>query len=96
MHHDKRIWGPNADLFDPDNFLPENVSNRHICSFIPFSFGPRSCIGMKQGNLAIKTILVHVLKAYKFTTQLKMEDLEMKSNITLRLMNRHMVSIVRR
>lgn len=96
LHHDKRIWGPNADLFNPDNFLPENVGNRHICSFIPFSFGPRNCIGMKQGTLAVKTILVHLLKSYKFSTKLKMEDLEMKSNVTLRLLNKHMVSIALR
>lgn len=96
LHHDKKIWGPNADLFNPDNFLPEAASQRHVCSFIPFSYGPRSCIGMKQGTLAIKTILVHLLKSYRFTTKYKMEDLQLKSNITLRLLNRHMVSIVRR
>lgn len=45
LHHRKDIWGSNAETFDPDRFLPSNVATRDQYAWIPFSTGPRNCIG---------------------------------------------------
>lgn len=44
LHRREDIY-PNPEKFDPDNFLPERTANRHYYAFIPFSAGPRSCVG---------------------------------------------------
>nr|CAD7430200.1 unnamed protein product [Timema monikensis] len=44
IHKQPEIY-PNPEEFNPDNFLPENMNNRHYYAYIPFSAGPRSCVG---------------------------------------------------
>ena len=41
----KDVWGEDAEEFNPDHFLPGNISTRNSFTFLPFSGGPRNCIG---------------------------------------------------
>ena len=44
VHYDHDLWDePKA--FNPDRFLIEKTKQRNPFSFIPFSGGPRNCIG---------------------------------------------------
>ncbi|ROT37147.1 cytochrome P450 [Sodiomyces alkalinus F11] len=43
VHHSREIWGPDADEFRPERW--EEVTEWQKNALIPFSYGPRACIG---------------------------------------------------
>ncbi|KAG6443282.1 hypothetical protein O3G_MSEX002765, partial [Manduca sexta] len=65
IHRSKAVWGPDADEFNPDRFLPEHSMKRHPAAFIPFSHGTRNCIGRNFGMLIMKSILSSIIRTYK-------------------------------
>lgn len=60
MHRDPDLW-ENPLRFDPDRFGPDTAAGRDRWQYIPFSAGPRTCIGdhfaMLEATLALATII---------------------------------------
>ena len=96
LHRRKDIWGEDADKFNPDNFLPENVAKRHSHSYLPFSGGQRNCLAYKYTMTLLKISLAKLLTAYQFTTTMKMKDIRIKSYVSMKLCTPHSVSIQKR
>ncbi|XP_035895157.1 cytochrome P450 4c21-like [Anopheles stephensi] len=85
LHRRKDLWGPDAERFDPDRFLPEHSHGRHPHAFEPFSMGSRDCIGKRYAMMGLKLVFVHLLKGFRFHTDLQYDQMEFKFDITLNL-----------
>ncbi|CAK1550979.1 unnamed protein product [Leptosia nina] len=64
---DPKEWGPDADCFEPDRFLP----GRKTGLFIPFSCGPRNCLGYQLAFMSAKMALISILRRYKITGKIE-------------------------
>jgi len=64
IHHSKEIWGDNADEFVPERW--ENLTERQKNSFIPFSYGPRSCVGRNVAEMELALIIGTTFRRYEF------------------------------
>ncbi|KAL4980977.1 cytochrome P450-domain-containing protein [Aspergillus desertorum] len=71
IHHSKEIWGPDADEFIPERWAPERLTARQKAAFIPFSTGPRACVGRNVAEMELLVICSTVFRMFDWELQQK-------------------------
>ncbi|PCH34632.1 cytochrome P450 monooxygenase CYP63 [Wolfiporia cocos MD-104 SS10] len=65
-HRNPALWGPDADLFDPERWLDDRVSifTANPMIFTPFSAGPRICIGQNYALNEASYFLTRLMQQF--------------------------------
>ena len=82
-HHNPKVWGDDHMTYDPDRFLPDNMAKMDPYAFIPFSAGPRNCIGQTFAMNEIKTAVALILNKFQMSVDPN-HVIELKPEITLK------------
>lgn len=96
VHRNKQYWGDDAHLFNPSRFEPENISKVHQYAYIPFTGGPRLCIGWRYAMFFMKVYLSHFFQNYTIDTSLKFDEIELNLAPSIVFEKKHMVTIKKR
>src|SRR6185436_5993304 len=63
VHHNPRVWD-NPEIFDPERFTPERMARLHPFAYVPFSAGPRKCIGDEFALLEGPLVMTMIFQRY--------------------------------
>lgn len=60
LHHNPRVW-KDPEEYRPERFEAENMTNQDSFAFVPFSAGPRNCIGQHFAMHEMKSTVARIL-----------------------------------
>ena len=76
------LW-EEPDRFNPDRFSPENSKHRHRLATIPFSVGPRNCIGALFARIEMQIHLMTIARHLRLR-YVQSKPIELDAGVNLR------------
>jgi cytochrome P450/NADPH-cytochrome P450 reductase len=67
MHRDPRVWGQDADVFNPDRFAGDAEQHLPPHSYKPFGSGQRACIGRQFALHEAMLVLALLLQRFELS-----------------------------
>ncbi|XP_020285535.1 cytochrome P450 4C1-like isoform X2 [Pseudomyrmex gracilis] len=92
IHRNPEYWH-DPEKFLPERFSPENSSSRHQYVYVPFGIGPRSCLGQRYTFLSVATIIVNLVRQFRFVSTETLTDIKLSTDIILRCQDGVKVSV---
>jgi cytochrome P450/NADPH-cytochrome P450 reductase len=83
LHRDKSVWGPQAEVFNPDNFAPEREAKIPPHAFKPFGNGQRACIGRQFAMTEATLVLGLILQRFRLIDHTRYQ-LKIKESLTIK------------
>ena len=77
LHRSPRYW-KDPELFQPERWLGDEPPYSNVYAYLPFSHGPRNCIGYRFATMEAKLIMAAVVQQVRFEFIPELRDTEFK------------------
>ncbi|RYC58691.1 hypothetical protein CHU98_g7518 [Xylaria longipes] len=84
LHHDRRVWGEDADLFRPERLMDGRWEKVPPNAWKPFGNGARACIGRFLAEQEMLMATAMILQRFQISMVDPGYDLRLKSTLTVK------------